>query len=178
MRKKLIICIIILLLFFQMKIVFAAEENEILNSQIEELKINKLIEDIEEVTDENIDLNDVFQKSVKGESSGNILIKAIELILGEQLKATFKIMISVLLVIIIYGILKNISQNLGNDQTGKIGYFIQIIILITLLLKIYADILQIVRQTIDSISNFIYMLLPLFMSLSVATRKYNIINRN
>ena len=87
-------------------------------------------------------------------------------------------MISVLLVIIIYGILKNISQNLGNDQTGKIGYFIQIIILITLLLKIYADILQIVRQTIDSISNFIYMLLPLFMSLSVATRKYNIINRN
>lgn len=178
MKRKLIFFAVFLIVLFQTNICFAIEESEILNNQIEELQINKLINDIEEVTDENIDLKEVFQKSIRGESSGNILIKAIGLILGEQLRATFKIMISILLVIIIYGILKTISENLGNDQTGKIGHFIQIIILITLLLKIYAEILQIVSQTINSISNFIYILLPLFMSLSIATRKRYINDRN
>lgn len=168
MKRWLVVLILFFIIVFQINTSIAVEE-ELIEKQVEELQINKLINDIEEVTDENINLKMVFQNSLKGESSGNILIKAIGTILGEQLRICFKIMVSILLIIIIYGVLKTISENLGNDQTGKIGHFVQIIILITLLLKVYADILQIARETIDTISNFVYMLLPLFMSLCVAS---------
>ena len=168
MKRWLVVLILFFIIVFQLNTCIAVEE-ELIEKQVEELQIDKLINDIEEVTDENINLKMVFQNSLKGESSGNILIKAIEAILGKELRSCFKIMISILLIIIIYGILKTISENLGNDQTGKIGHFVQIIILITLLLKVYADILQIARETIDTISNFVYMLLPLFMSLCVAS---------
>ena len=77
--------------------------------------------------------------------------------------------ISVLLLIIIHGILKNISENLGNKQTGKIGYFIQIILLITVLMKIYSSILNIVKETIQTISSFVYILIPVFISLTITT---------
>ena len=158
MKRWLVVLILFFIIVFQINTSIAVEE-ELIEKQVEELQINKLINDIEEVTDENINLKMVFQNSLKGESSGNILIKAIGTILGEQLRICFKIMVSILLIIIIYGVLKTISENLGNDQTGKIGHFVQIIILITLLLKVYADILQIARETIDTISNFVYMLL-------------------
>ena len=154
MKRWLVVLILFFIIVFQINTSIAVEE-ELIEKQVEELQINKLINDIEEVTDENINLKMVFQNSLKGESSGNILIKAIGTILGEQLRICFKIMVSILLIIIIYGVLKTISENLGNDQTGKIGHFVQIIILITLLLKVYADILQIARETIDTISNFV-----------------------
>lgn len=178
MEKKIIILTIFFTVLFSANTSNATSETELIDSQVEELQINSLIADIEKVTDTEIDLNEVFQKSIKGESSGNLIIKAIETILGKQLEETLKMMVSILLIILIYGMLQNISQNFGNNQTGKIGHFIQILILITVLLKIYAEILKIVKETIEVISSLIYILLPLFMSLSIATRKYYIINRN
>ena len=178
MEKKIIILTIFFTVLFSANTSNATSETELIDSQVEELQINSLIADIEKVTDTEIDLNEVFQKSIKGESSGNLIIKAIETILGTQLEETLKMMVSILLIILIYGMLQNISQNFGNNQTGKIGHFIQILILITVLLKIYAEILKIVKETIEVISSLIYILLPLFMSLSIATRKYYIINRN
>ena len=178
MEKKIIILTIFFTVLFSANTSNATSETELIDSQVEELQINSLIADIEKVTDTEIDLNEVFQKSIKGESSGNLIIKAIETILGKQLEETLKMMVSILLIILIYGMLQNISQNFGNNQKGKIGHFIQILILITVLLKIYAEILKIVKETIEVISSLIYILLPLFMSLSIATRKYYIINRN
>lgn len=77
--------------------------------------------------------------------------------------------ISILIVIIIHSILKSICENLGNEQTGKIGYFVQLIILITILTKVYAEILTQVRETLEQISSFVYMLIPLYMSINIAS---------
>lgn len=153
-------------------------EDEIINAEVEKLQIDNFIKNIDDVCDENVDLKEVFQNSLKGESSKNILISAIEIIIGKQLKDIFKIMISILIIIIIYGMLKTVSENLGNDQTGKIGHFVQVIILITVLLRVYSEILQIVGQTVQSLSNFIYTLIPVFMSLNVATRQCDILYCN
>lgn len=170
MNKRIIITIFILLLIFQPTVSFGTEEeSQIIESQIKELEIDKLINKIEKNTDNDMNLKEVFQNAIKGRSSGNLLINLIEIVLGQELKACFKIMISIFLVIIIYGVLKNLSSNLGNDQTGKIGNFIQLIILITLLLRIYTQIIEIVTQTINTLSNIIYTLLPLFISLNIAT---------
>ena len=169
MNKQIVFTVLVLLILIHPIVSFGTEEKQIIDNQIKELEIDKLINKIEKDTDNSINLKEVFQNAVKGKSSGTLLVSLIEIVLGEQLKSSFKIMISIFVIIIIYGVLKNLSSNLGNDQTGRIGNFIQLIILITLLLKIYAEIIQIVTQTINSLSNIIYTLLPLFISLSITT---------
>ncbi len=177
MKKKLIMIII----FFQMISIpiqtFATEKIDIdekeitnnINNQINQLEINSIISDIEKINDKNIDLKEVFNKAINGKPSGNLLLHMIGLTLGKQLRENLEVMVSIIIIIIIYSILKNISQSLGNNQTEQIGHFIQIIILITVLLKVYTNIIQIVKQTIDNLSSFTYSILPVFISLSIAS---------
>ena len=127
---------------------------------------------------ENINLNEIFGDAIKGKTSGNIILKGLGKILGSELKESMKMVISILLIIVICGMLRSISENIGNNQTSKVGHFIQIIILITVLMKVYANILKSVKETLETISSFVYMLIPMFMSLSISTRQYYIINRN
>lgn len=169
--KKITIIIIFIMLISKSNLIKATDQtiDENMRNQIEELNIESVINDAEKNTDENIDLNQVFDEAIKGTTPQNIILKGIGKILGKQLKESLKMLISVLIIILIYGILKSISENLGNDQTGKIGHFIQIIMLITVLMKIYTEILKSVKETLEMISSFIYSLFPLFISLSIST---------
>lgn len=142
---------------------------EALQEQINAEEMEEVISNLENLSEIELDLNEIFNNALSGQVSKNIIIKSIGGLLGKELTESVKMIISILIVIIIHGILKSITENLGNEQTGKIGYFVQLIILITILAKIYLEILNNVKQTLEEISNFTYMLLPLYMSLTAAT---------
>ena len=178
MDKKLIIILIFFLICFTNSQKVRASQEELVEEQIKDLQVDTLIQDIEKVTDKNINLNEIFGDAIKGKASGNIILKGLGKILGSELKESMKMVISILLIIVICGMLRSISENIGNNQTSKVGHFIQIIILITVLMKVYANILKSVKETLETISSFVYMLIPMFMSLSISTRQHYIINRN
>lgn len=178
MDKKLIIILIFFLICFTNTQKVKATQEELVEEQIKDLQVDTLIQDIEKVTDKNINLNEIFGDAIKGKTSSNIILKGLGKILGTELKESMKMVISILLIIVICGMLRSISENIGNNQTSKVGHFIQIIILITVLMKVYASILKNVKETLETISSFVYMLIPMFMSLSISTRKHYIINRN
>ena len=178
MDKKLIIILIFFLICFTNSQQVRASQEELVEEQIKDLQVDTLIQDIEKVTDKNINLNEIFGDAIKGKTSGNIILNGLGKILGSELKESMKMVISILLIIVICGMLRSISENIGNNQTSKVGHFIQIIILITVLMKVYANILKSVKETLETISSFVYMLIPMFMSLSISTRQYYIINRN
>lgn len=167
MRKSLSILVFILILLLSNNVY--ASNSEIVESQNSELNIDKFISETEKIVGENIDFSDVFQESLKGKTSTNILIKIIGTVLGKELRQALNMITSILIVIILHGILKSISSNLGNEQTGKIGYFVQLILLITILIKAYTDILGLVKNTLESLSNFVYTLIPFFMSIVIST---------
>lgn len=171
--KKIFLIIIIYCIFAPVSNVIYANEQttqeELIQSQIQDMNINSIIDKAEKDTKNNIDFNTIFEESLQGKLSQNIIINTVGKILGTELKESLKMLVSILLIIIIYGLMKNISENLGNNQTGKIGHFVQIIILITALMEVYTHILQIVKETLETISSFTYMLLPLFISLSIST---------
>lgn len=168
MRKKLFIAIILIILILSPIKVQATNEN-IIETQSEELNLDNFINETENIVGEDINLENIFSESIQGKSSKNTIINAIGVILGKELKESITMIISILLIIIVHGILRSVSENLGNEQTGKIGYFIQIIILITILMKIYTDILNVVKESIETISSFVYMLIPVFISLTIST---------
>ena len=178
MDKKLIIILIFFLICFTNSQKVRASQDELVEEQIKDLQVDTLIQDIEKITDKNINLNEIFGDAIKGKASGNIIVKGLGKILGSELKESMKMVISILLIIVICGLLRSISEHIGNNQTSKVGHFIQIIILITVLMKVYANILRSVKETLEMISSFVYMLIPMFMSLSISTRKHYIINRN
>ncbi len=167
MQKKIPIIIFLIIICIN-KINYASNE-ELLESQANELNIDNFISESEKVIGNDINLDEIFTNSLKGKSSKNILLNAIGIILGKELKQAINMVISILIVIIIHGIFKSISENLGNEQTGKIGYFIQVIFLITILMKIYSNILNIVKRTLETVSTFVYSLIPLFISLTIST---------
>lgn len=173
MKKIFLIIIIIYCIFAPVSnVIYATEQTtqeELIQSQIQDMNINSIIDKAEKDTKNNIDFNTIFEESLQGKLSQNIIINTVGKILGTELKESLKMLVSILLIIIIYGLMKNISENLGNNQTGKIGHFVQIIILITALMEVYTHILQIIKETLETISSFTYMLLPLFISLSIST---------
>lgn len=164
---KKIITLILFLIILSSKTY--ATDNTIIESQTGELNIDQFISETENIVNEDINFKDIFNQSIQGKSSNNIIIKMIGTLLGKELKETLKLITSILIIIILHGILKSISENLGNDQTGKIGYFVQIIMLITILIKVYTEILELVKNTLETFSNLIYTLIPFLVTTIIST---------
>lgn len=78
-------------------------------------------------------------------------------------------MITVLIVIIIHSIFKAIVENLGNNATAKIIYFIQYLIIVTLITDSFASVVDITRDSIDEIISFMNLLIPLLSTLMLTT---------
>lgn len=78
-------------------------------------------------------------------------------------------MITVLIVIIIHSIFKAIIENLGNNSSSKIVYFIQYLVIVTIVTKTLVSLLDITRETIQTIIDFMNLLIPLFSTLMMTT---------
>lgn len=78
-------------------------------------------------------------------------------------------MITVLIVIIIHSIFKAVIENLGNSSSVKIVYFIQYLIIVTLITDSLVSIIDITRDTIQEVVNFMNLLIPLLSTLMLTT---------
>lgn len=78
-------------------------------------------------------------------------------------------MVTVLIVIIIHSIFKAIIENLGNDSTVKVVYFIQYLIIVTLITDSLVSIIDITRDSIQEIIDFMNLLIPLLSTLMLTT---------
>lgn len=78
-------------------------------------------------------------------------------------------MITVLIVIIIHSLFKAIVENLGNDSTTKIIYFIQYLMIVTLITNSFVSVIDITKDAIQEIINFMNLLIPLLSTLMLTT---------
>ncbi len=78
-------------------------------------------------------------------------------------------MITVLIVIIIHSILKAIIENLGNHSSSKIIYFIQYLIIVTLITDSLVCVIELTQNAISEIVHFMNLLIPLLSTLMLTT---------
>lgn len=78
-------------------------------------------------------------------------------------------MISVLIIIIIHSILKAIIENLGNESTAKVAYFIQYLIIVTIIVNNFVDMLGVVKGAIANVISFMQLLVPILITLMLTT---------
>lgn len=174
MKKKVFLILILLLLTTLIPInsTCAANKNETIKEQQEEFKIQDFIKNSKEYTGEffkDIDINEILNRAIKGEVDNSTLLKKILNLLGTEVVDNVKAIVSILAIIVIHSILKSISESLENDGIAKLIYYVQYILIVTIIMKNFSDIVELVQDTTSNLVGFMNMLVPLLISLMLYT---------
>lgn len=172
--KKGITTLMILLIFLiiPMTYTYGASEEETIQSQQDEFKINEFIDKSEQYTGEffeGIDIQEILNQAIKGEVDNSTIIKRILNLLGQEVIMNLKAIGSILAIIIIHAILKSISENLQNDGITKLIYYAQYIMIVTIIMTNFSGIVTLVQDTTNNLVAFMQMLVPLLIVLMTYT---------
>ena len=174
-RKIIMIIIIILMLFFiNIPISYSIDEDttETIESQQEEFGISDFIKGAQEYSGEffeGIDVNDILQNAIKGEVDNSTILKRVLNLLGQEFIESLKGIGSILVIILVHSLLKSISESLENDNISKLIYYVQYILIVTIVLTNFSDIIKMVQETCTNLVGFMNMLVPLLISLMLYT---------
>ncbi len=171
--KKIIYILIIVIsfLYFTMPTAIADEE-ETLEEQQEEFGISEFIEQADEYSGEffeDIDMNEILENAIKGEVDNQTLFKKVLDVLGGELVDGLTVLGSILAIVVIHSILKSVSESLENDTISKLIYYVQYILIVTIVMMNFSDIVQVVKDTCNNLIGFMNILIPLLISLMIYT---------
>ena len=168
MRKIIIIfCILISLC----NVIYGTDLS-ILESQQKSLGISEFIDASKKYTQdtfEDIDLQNIFEDAITGRIGNTNLFNSFLNIIGRETKTAVSNIGIIMIVIIIHSILITISENLGNKSVSQIAYFVEYIVIIALVLNNFADIINMVSESIIDLVGFSNSLIPLMITLMLTT---------
>ena len=173
MIKKILIIFILIMIFM---IPNSCATNEIIESQMEVLNLSAFISQGKEYTKEvfpEIDLQEFLNSALSGNIDNNNIFKGILSVFSNEIFSTIKILGSILVIIIIHSILKSISENTSGESISQIAYYIQYILIVTVIMSNFSEILNTVKDSIYNLTGFINTLVPILLALVTATRKYS-----
>lgn len=191
MKKNLYLYIVIVIsiLIFIPKNVYAAEKIEdnqskstgtntqintdvILEEQQSNFGIKDFLKEAEDYAPnfiKELDISNIFNMAIKGKIDNNSILKKILSLLGSQFIDTIKVLINILLIVLVHSILKSITDGLENGEISKIVYYVQYILIVTIIMTNFTDILKSVNETIENLIGFSETLIPLLITLMAYT---------
>lgn len=174
--KKIFIMTILFLIFIP-SICTATEttSQDVLQSQQEELNISSFIKEAQKYTQntfKDIDVNELFASAITGKIDNDTIIKSVVSLVGKEVLNCATVLGSILVIIIIHSILKSISEGLENKNVAQITYYVQYILIVTLIMANFSDILQMVKTSIQNLVGFMNSLVPLLITLMLTTGNF------
>lgn len=169
--KKIITVIVMILIVFLSNSSYANDEKTITEQQ-EEFKIQDFIKNSEKFTGEffdDIDINEILNSAIKGEVDNSTLLKKILNILGKEVTTNIKALVSILAIILVHSILKAITEGLENNNISKLIYYVQYILIVTVIMSNFTEIIKLVQDTTGNLVGFMNMLVPLLITLMMYT---------
>lgn len=185
MKKKILFLLIMLIINIPNTKIYAASNTNIntynnyndntsntIQSQQEEFGIQDFIKNSKKYTGEffdNNEINEIFNNAIKGEIDNSSIFKRILNLLGKEVIVSIKAIGSILVIIVIHSILKSISESLENDGIAKMIYYVQYILIVTVIMSNFTDIITMVQETASNLVAFMNMLVPLLITLMMYT---------
>ncbi len=172
MKKIIKIFIILEIFIIQNTIIYATDSNTIIDAQKDTLNISDFITEAEEYTKESmpdIDLNELLNNAISGNLNEFNIMKIFWKLLGKEVINSITIISSIIVILVIHGILKSISDGLQNKSVAQIAYYIQYILIATLVMTGFADIIIMVKESIQNLVGFINSLVPILITLLITT---------
>ena len=177
--KILLLLIIICIQTISLAQTETIEQSEILESQQETLNISSFIEEAKKYSAnvyKDIDFNELFNSAITGNINNKTIINDILKILGKEIVGSVAVIGSIILIIIIHSIFKSLSEGLENKTISQITYYIQYILIVTLIMTNFSNILIMIKESIQNLVGFMNNLIPILITLMLTTG--NIVSAN
>ncbi len=139
--------------------------NETMLEQQEEFGVGDFINSAKEYTNDFFnedELNDFFNSAIKGEVDNSSILKKVFSLFGQEFVDSIKAVGSILVIIVIHSILKAISESLENESISKLIYYVQYILIVTIIMSSFSGIVKLVQDTTNNLVGFMNLLVPLF----------------
>ncbi len=173
MKKIMGLLILIILLIVNLNnITYADSNDETMQEQQEEFGIQEFLQNAKNYTGdffEDIDISTIFNDAVKGKIDNSSLIKRFLNLFASELVTSINAIISILAIIVIHSVLKSISESLENDGISKLIYYVQYILIVTIIMTNFTQIIKMVQDTCINLVAFMNMLVPLLITLMMYT---------
>lgn len=147
-------------------------QKQTLQEQQEEFGIEDFLQEAENYSGEffkDINMKDVLEDAIKGEVDNSTIVKKILSLLSTEFMTSLKAIGSILVIIVIHSILKSISESLENENIAKLIYYVQYILIITIVLASFSNIVKMVQDTTANLVGFMNLLVPLLITLMMST---------
>lgn len=139
---------------------------------MEVLNISDFINEAEEYTEDafpNLNINELLNSAINGQVDNKTIFSSILSLLGKEIVNVLRILANVLLVVVIHSLLKSISENLGNNGVSKITYYVEYILIVSLVLVSFSEVITVTKNSIQNLVGFTYSLLPILLALVATT---------
>lgn len=151
-----------------------ATDNEVLESQKKAVGIPEFIEEAENYTKETlegtgINPEEVLNEAIEGNVNHSKLIGFLFRILGNEVKNAVTTVGIILVIIVIHSILKSISDGLENQGISKVIFYVEYILIVTLIMANFADIIKMAVGAISSLVDITNLLIPILITLMITT---------
>lgn len=118
---------------------------------------------------EELEIESVFKNGLTGKFDNNKIINLLVSKFGDNLKQSILTISGIIIVVIINSLLKSISENLGNKSVAQIAYYVQYILIVTLIMTNFSSSIEEIKISIQNLAEFSYILIPLMTTLIIAT---------
>lgn len=166
MKKIILFTICITIYVLTPKIAYASENET--NTQQEKYGINDFLTKAQDYTG-TINLKDFYKSSLSGKFDNNKVFRVLEKLLNENFKNAISGISGAIIIVIISSLLKSICENLGNESISKIAYYVEYILIVTIVMKNFSDIISEIKASIQNLSAFGNSLIPLLTTLMIAS---------
>lgn len=170
MKLKINLLIILILMFIIPNKSFASDE--IIESTEEMLDISSFISEAQKYTEDvfdDMDFSNILGSAMSGQIDGTSLVKRLFNLLGIEIRNQLTMVGSIIIIIVVHSILKSVSDGLDNGGISQITYFVQYVLIVTLIMTNFAGIISSIKNTIQNLVGFSYSLIPLLLALIMIT---------
>lgn len=146
--------------------------NEIIASEMNKFGINNFFDSSQKYTETlfpEMSLDKLFTSTLNGNVFSLLRNNSLIKIFYKEFRTTIGLMSSVLIIIIVHTIFKTIVDGLKNSENSKIAYFLQYLLIVTLVVESFVLILDLTRETVKNVVNFMNLLIPLMITLMLTT---------
>ena len=174
--KKIIVFLIVLMLIPNIS---CAKESSvtldtpaIIKKQEETFGIRDFLRDCEKYAPDFInDLNvkNLFKNYVSGNFDNKGMFKKACSLLKIGFTDSLKILLSIIVIVLIHSLLKSLTDDLENNNVSQIVYYVQYILIVTIIMASFSEIINSVTTSIDNMVGFTKSLIPLLITLMIYT---------
>lgn len=172
MKKFLVSIIVILIIIIPNNSYGTINEAGELEEQKSSFKIKDFLNEAQKYSPEfikELGVNNVFSMATAGKIENKNIFSKIFKLLGKQFTSTLKILVSILAIILIHSLLKALTDGLEQNSVSNIVYYVQYILIVTVIMANFTDVLKNVNDAIENLVGFSYTLIPLLITLILYT---------